>query len=384
LALRRSANEEAIGHLRRALDAVGAIADQDERAAVEIGLLIALGAAHMAMRGFGAPEVLEAYSRAEALCDRFEERVDLFPAIWGQWMFRTGRGETDAARRLGARLLGMAEKAGDTGLKIQAHHAMWSTCFVSGEFAQSCAHARSAIALFDPGTHQPMASSYGNHDAACCARNFSALSLALAGDSEGARAMMQQALAAARALGDPFSLALTLYFTAATAQMLGDVALATANSTLSLQMARDHDLAQPRAWSMGVAGWCAAESGDVDRGLALATQAVGAMRTIQSRHFLVYLLGLSAEAQRKAGDLLAAMTAVEEALALTETTGERFYSAELHRLKGELLAQPPWGEARDAEAAFRTAITLARGQGAVTLERRAAASLRHWFATTTR
>ena len=66
----------------------------------------ALGAAFMATRGFGAPEVLEAYSRAEALCDRLGERADLFPAIWGQWMFRTGRSETiarAAARRAAAR-----------------------------------------------------------------------------------------------------------------------------------------------------------------------------------------------------------------------------------------------------------------------------------------
>ena len=67
-----------------------------------------------------------AYTSAEALCDRLGERADLFPAIWGQWMFRTGRSETEAARRLGTRLLAMAEKFGDSGLKIQAHHAMWS------------------------------------------------------------------------------------------------------------------------------------------------------------------------------------------------------------------------------------------------------------------
>ena len=95
-ALRRSANQEAIGHLRRALDAIGNIADEAERTRVEVELRVALGAAYMAMRGFGAPEVLEAYSRAEALCERLGERVDIFPAIWGQWMFRTGRSEIDA------------------------------------------------------------------------------------------------------------------------------------------------------------------------------------------------------------------------------------------------------------------------------------------------
>ena len=377
-ALRRSANQEAIAHLRRALDAIGHIADEGERTKVEVELRVGIGTAWLAMRGFGAPEVLEAYARAETLCDRLGERTDLFPALWGQWLFRAGRGEIDAARRLCVRLLALAEKFGDAGLKIQAHHAMWSTSFVCGEPAKACMHAQSGLALFNPKIHQSMASSYGNHDAACCARYFSAMSLALAGDGDGARAMIEQALAAARSLDDPFSLALTLYFTSAAAQMLGDVPLATANSELSVRMATEYDLAQPKAWSMGVAGWCIAENGDPNRGIALATQAIAAMQAIRSRHFLCYLLGLLADACIKAGHHAEAMKAVEDGLVLADATGERFYSAELHRLHGELLARPPHGQKRKAEASFRTAIKVAKQQGAAALEHKAIESLRRW------
>jgi DNA-binding winged helix-turn-helix (wHTH) protein/predicted ATPase len=377
-ALRRGANEEAIGHLRRALDAIGHIAGEVERTRVEVELRVGMAAAYMAIRGFGAPEVLEACTRAELLCDRLGERVDLFPAIWGQWMFRTGRGETEAARRLGGRLLALAEKFDDPGLKIQAHHAMWSTSFVCGELGNACAHAQSGLALFNANVHRSMASSYGNHDAECCARNFSAISLALAGDDHGARVMIDKSLAAAKILDDPFSLALTLYFSSAAAQMLGDIALATANSELSMQMATEHDLAQPKAWSMGVAGWCAAENGDLDRGLQLATQAVVSLQAIQSRHFLAYLLGLLADTQLKAGHDVEAMKAVEEGLAMADATGEHFYSAELYRLQGELLARQPQGQRGKAEAAFRVAIEIAKEQGARTLEHKANESVRRW------
>ena len=132
-------------------------------------------------------------------------------------------------------------------------------------------------------------------------------------------------------------LALTLYFTSAAAQILGDVSLATVNSELSVQMATDHDLAQPKAWGMGVAGWCAAENGDLEHGLALTTQAIAAMQAINSRHFLVYLLGLLADVHLKAEHHAEAMRAVEDGLAIAEATGERFYSA-LHRLHGESFA----------------------------------------------
>jgi DNA-binding winged helix-turn-helix (wHTH) protein/predicted ATPase len=379
-ALRRAANEEAIGHLRRALAAIGSIADEVERTRVEIELSVALGAAFIATRGFGAPEVLEAYSRAEMLCDRLGERVDLFPAIWGQWLFRTGRSETDVARRLCERLLGLAEKFDNAGLKIQAHHANWATSFITGELSQAHAHAKAALQLFDASIHHAMASSYGNHDAGCCARNFAAMSLALTGDEAGARALVEQSLAVVRTLGDPFSLSLTLYFTSAVAQMLGDVPLASANSGLSVQMATEHDLAQPRAWSMGVAGWCAVENGDVEHGLALGTQGIVAMQAIHSRHFLVYMLGLLADAQLKAGRQTEAMKSVEEGLALAAATGECFYDAELHRLRGELLARPPQADLRKAGISFRAAVDIARQQGAKALERKAAASLARWRA----
>ena len=68
------------------------------------------------------------------------------------------------------------------------------------------------------------------------------------------------------------------------------------------------------------------------------------------------MLGLLADAQLKAGRHAEAMKTVEEALALADATGERFYDAELHRLRGELLARPPHGDLRKAEAAFRAAI----------------------------
>ena len=377
-ALRRSANQEAIVHLRRALQAISHVPNKGERAKIEVELHVGLGAAFIAMRGFGAPEVLAAYAKAEALCDQMGERPDLFPALWGQWMFRAGRGETRVTRRLCNKLLSLADKYDDSSLKIQAHHATWSTAFVCGEFASARAHAADALKLFDPAIHHATASSYGNHDAACCARNFSAMSLALTGDHHAARAMIDEALAAAHSLDDPFSLALTLYFTAAAAQMLGHVALATTHSERSLQIAREHDLAQPLAWSLGVAGWCTAEGGDPDRGIALVMQAVGRMQSIQSRHFLCYLLGLLADAHLKAGHDAQALKAVEEGLALAEATGEHFYSAELHRLRGELLVRPPRALQREAHDSFRVAITLAKRQGAKILEHKASASLHRW------
>ena len=106
-AMRRGANEEAIGHLRRALDAIGHIAGEVERTRVEVGLLVALGAAFFAIRGFGAPEVLEVYSRAEALCEGLGERPEHFPGAVGPMAIslgtkRSGRGVATLRKAVGA------------------------------------------------------------------------------------------------------------------------------------------------------------------------------------------------------------------------------------------------------------------------------------------
>jgi hypothetical protein len=100
---------------------------------------------------------------------------------------------------------------------------------------------------------------------------------------------------------------------------------------------------------------------------------------LQSLAFLPYLLGLLADARIKAGHQSEAMKAVKDAIAVAETSGERFYSAELYRLHGELLAQQSISQCENAEAEFRRAINIANQQGALSLERRARVSLRHWI-----
>src|ERR1051326_1494392 len=378
-ALRRSANAVAINHLQRALNAIPSITDELERTKIEVELLVNLGAAFVATRGFGAPEVLEAYSRAEALCDLLGERADIFPALWGQWLFRWGRSEIDAAWRLCERLLALAARSDDSGLKLQAHHASWATSFGLGRLADVRAHAEAGLALYDAKIHQPMASSYGNHDAGTCARYFAALSLALSSESDRGRAMAETAVAIAHRLNDPFSLALAHYVAAVTAQILGDTTLSAQHAEAAFRIATEHDLAMPRAWSTGVIGWCAAENGDPVRGTALLTEAVAALHSAHSRHFMPYLLGLLAQVQMTHSSIEDAVKTIEEGLALAEAGGERFYSAELHRLHGEYFSRLPRHK-KDAEESFRAAIALAKQQGAKLLERRARESLQSWSA----
>jgi predicted ATPase len=119
-------------------------------------------------------------------------------------------------------------------------------------------------------------------------------------------------------------------------------------------------------------------SGDVQRGIALLSRTIATLEATHAHHFMSYLLGLLADAHLKAGSPTEAMKAVERGLALHEDDGERYFIPELQRLKGELLARPPYEQPVQAEAVFRRAIKIADEHGAWTLQKRAKESLQRW------
>ena len=114
------------------------------RAEQELTLQIALGSQLMAINGWAAPEVERAYARAHALgARRSADAPQLFPALWGLWLYCWGRGELGRARALGEHLLELAERAGDRTLVLQAHHALWPTLLSMGEIRAQLSTIRS-------------------------------------------------------------------------------------------------------------------------------------------------------------------------------------------------------------------------------------------------
>jgi predicted ATPase len=89
-----------------------------------------------------------------------------------------------------------------------------------------------------------------------------------------------------------------------------------------------------------------------------------------------FFLDLLAEACALPGDIQRGLGALDEALAAVERTGERWPEAELHRLRGQLLAAlPDCGRPDEARGAFLRAIDIARRQSAKSWDLRAATGL---------
>src|SRR5207244_3170618 len=93
-------------------------------------------------------------TRARALCRQVGETPQLFPALWGLWFFHVVvRSEMQTGLNLGEQLLGLAQRAQDPGLLLQAYHALGPTYVHIGDWASAQAHLEQGTALYDPQQH---------------------------------------------------------------------------------------------------------------------------------------------------------------------------------------------------------------------------------------
>src|SRR5262249_7472767 len=180
-AVRTCANQEAVVLARRGLDLLASLPDASERARKELALQITLGPALFSTKDWASPDVEAAYTRAHVLCRELGESPDLFPALWGLCIFCIARGEIRAGLNLGDQLLGLAQRAQDPGLLLQAHSALGRAHAVLGDWASARIHLEQAIAHYDRSQHSSHAFLYGGHDPCVYSPGFAAHSLSVLG-----------------------------------------------------------------------------------------------------------------------------------------------------------------------------------------------------------
>ena len=383
---RRGAHIGAQEHFQRALTLLEDLPASPNRDAREVILRIALGAELMATRGWGSPEVAACYEAARDLCQRVETTPHLFPALWGLWLFYLFRGPLNVARDLADRLLNLAHQSGDPALVLQAHHASWPTAWSSGDLRTLRTHARAGLELYEPERDAGLGVVYGNHDAGACAACFTAWADALAGRAATAARGVDAAIAHARELDHPFSLAVTLIVAAEVFSVSRDSARARGHASEAGAIAREHSFGLLRAWASTYEGRALFDLGVRERGLAMMGEGVAAARATGSLLHAPTQLVLLAEAQLGSRLFDQAAQSLDEAFAVSERIGERLCVSELHRVRGELrLAMSrTLDSCAQAEDEFRAAIDISRAQGAHLLTLRASVSLARLLGRTDR
>ena len=253
-----------------------------------------------------------------------------------------------------------------------------------GNPALACTHMEHTIALYDPAQHHGLTYRYGGIDIGIAGFSMYAWALWMRGYPAQARTHSDKALSLAQQLAHPYSLARTLHYDTVLCQLRRDAPGRPRPGRRGNYRGHGPEI-YPGAGLLGsscVAGpspcrstalrvWC--------RYGRVSTRTGRSEQNMHRPHFLSML----AEASGLLGQPEGGLAALEEALTLMEQTGERYYEAELHRQRGELLllravqSHPARGSRaqHEAEACFQHALDVSRQQQAKSLELRAAMSL---------
>jgi class 3 adenylate cyclase/predicted ATPase len=389
-ALRRSAFQEAIAHLGKAI----AMADKGAtaRRAPDGGaaptqrltpLRVAYGNALLQARGFGAPETTQAFARARESASGNWDATERLAADYGLWVGSLVRGELSAMREHSAAFLSDVEASPDSPEAGVAHRAAGNTCWFAGEYAQARDHLERALALFQPGRDDDLAFRFG-HDAGVGAMLYLAITLWPLGDVTRSIALVESARERLESITHVGTRAQGTCHVALFELMRGDHARATPNAFELVRLAREYNLPFWRASGVFLEGWVTAATGAGGSGLE---DMRGGAELLREQNVLwfdgLFKIAL-AEAEARAGDSDRAVAILDEALATSDRAGYRAFEAELHRARGDIVLKRDPVNTAPAEDAFHTAIAVAKRQGTRSFELRAALALAKLYQSTHR
>jgi predicted ATPase len=370
----RSAHLEAISHCTTGIELLKTLPETPERAQHALTMYLALGAALQMTKGLAAPEVEHAYTQAHTLCQQVGETPELIPVLHGLWRYYNTRVQLHTARELGETLLRLAQRADDPALTVVAHHALGCTWCSLGALPAARQHLEEGIAHYTPNQRRTPAFRIGQDLGVAC-QAHAAWSLWLLGYPDQALARLHDALTLAHELAHPYSLAFAWCWAVIVSQFRRDVSAVHEQAEAAVALATEQGFALWAAMGTSVRGWALAMQGQGEAGMAQVRQGVAAWRTTGATLHVPFLCTLLAEVCDHLGHPEEGLQALTEAHTLVEQHEERYWEAEIHRLRGVLLLRQTGTPQAEAETWLQRALDVARRQEAKSLELRAAMSL---------
>jgi predicted ATPase len=371
--MRLSLMEECRGRVERALAALGTGVNRDARR--EMKLHAALAASLM-YTGGAVPEIGAAWTKALEIAESLDDGEYQLRSLWGLWSFHISGGHYRVALTLAQRFCTVAANRSDPNDRLIGERMIGASQFYLGDQPSARRHIERLLAHYVPPVQKSHIIRFLT-DQRVTARVFLARILWLQGFQDQAMRTAHSSVEDARAADHAISLCFALAQAACPiAMFVGDLAAAEHYVGMLLDHSTRHALPLWHAWGRSHQGVLVIRRGDVSTGLRLLRAGFDELGEARSALRFTHFLGHIAEALGRAGQIAGGLAAIEQALAWTERTEERWRIAGLLRIKGELLLlQDAPGAAAAAENHFRQALDWARRQGALSLELGAATSL---------
>ena len=361
---------ECHGWARKALDLLDA-ADRETRR--EMGLQNALGLSLLHIEG-KSTEAGAALTRACDLAQSVGDPDHRLRALAGlaflSLRFGDFRGALAFARQAEAVAKTLADPVAlstlDSILSLALLHA--------GEYAEALSHAQRAYRCITPDVRHAHIGRSGM-DYPIAARCIAARTLWMQGLLDQSAEAIRNLLADAQAGGNPVSVCLVLAWWGCPISLrLGDPETAERRIALLKEHSEKHALNNFYTWCIGFEGELCAKRGDIASAKRLLRTCLEQLR-VQSEAQTLYILSNLAEVLAMDGRLDESLAAADEALQRSERSAAFWWTPEASRIKGEILLLADRADTVAAEDHFCRSLDLARQQGNLFYELRAAMSL---------
>jgi class 3 adenylate cyclase/predicted ATPase/ABC-type transport system involved in cytochrome c biogenesis ATPase subunit len=381
-ALDRSANDEAIAHLEKAIRLAQGMADSPAQRLLRLRLQTKYGYALLHGRGHSRPETIAAFSRAWELAAGVEDIAEKFSAYYGIWMGSFSRGDVAEMRQVAMAFLHDAQHSPGSLGKGRALHVFGVTCWFEGDYASARMHLQQALTAYDSERDQHPAPRFVFNNRVV-ARAWLAMILWPIGEVDEAARLLDSAVTLARQSGHLATMAWAHAYACRYAGICRRPGQASPHAEELLGLSQEHELPMRLADASFYRGWARWCAGD-EAGKTEMREGVTLYNSMDFRLFAPLTATLLAECEAEAGRVEVGLATLDAQLAANEQTGQRWFNAEMHRARGELLLklQPP--DIGAVEFAFLRAIEIAQGQQTRTFELRAALSLARVYQVTGR
>jgi tetratricopeptide (TPR) repeat protein len=320
-----------------------------------------------ATRGHGAPEARGCYESAESLCHSLNRPRLLYVALIGQWRYSLITDKLTATMQIAKRVYSLAQVQNDSALMIGAYRALAGTLFYLGNFESARKYAMCAVQIWRSGGVQSVAEDLDAPAVICLC--YQALSEWQFGEIASCQTTMLESISLAKELHDMHTLAGAIFWAAILGYYERDPVDVERLASDLIELSTRENFELWLAAGAMLRGWARSALGDPAEGISWIEDGIGNYRTTGSAP-PPYLLALKAEALHLADRTSEALEALREAEAMAERSEERWWCAELHRLRGVFLAALA-AEETQIETSFRAAIKTAKEQKSVSLEKRA-------------
>ena len=370
----RFAYSEALGLLSSSLELLPRVQPRVKRLALELTIRHEMSVPLLASRGFSSPELRASTARILELCRKVEDPGCVFAALAGVWNFSLDGGDLGHAGETANWLMALAMDSTVPMRTVIANYAAGSTMFFRGELQRARAHFEHAASLYLPADHAALDSSFVS-DPGVISLAHGALTLWRLGLPDQALSTCDRAVALAREIAHPSSLAHALFHAAEIRQFRGDFAGAIEMATGSIELSASSGLSYWLGLATAARGAALVRTNHFETGIAEVMKGVEIFHSTGTDLDLTYAMRIVAEASLVVSRPEEALAAVDRSLAAVESSNVRLEQPELERLRGEAILMRSSNGSEEAEDCFKRSLEVARRQNAKSWELRTAMSL---------